>query len=87
MDDAIIQEKLSAVLREVLGSDDINVTLDMTASDIEGWDSLNHIRIVLSVEEKFGVRFSTTEIPELRNVGEFVALIKTKLRAARPKDD
>jgi acyl carrier protein len=74
-----IYNKLSSVLQDVLGREDIEVTPGMTASDVEGWDSLNHIRIVLSVEEAFGVSFSTMEIPELQSVDEFVDLIQTKL--------
>ena len=74
-----IYGKLSEVLQDVLGRSDINVTEGMTARDVDGWDSLNHMRIVLSVEKEFGVRFSTTEIPELQSIDEFIDLIQTKI--------
>ena len=79
MEEKQIYEKLASVMGEVLGLDGLKLSAEMTANDVEGWDSLSHIRIVLSVEESFGIHFSTVEIPELRNVGEFVALIKSKI--------
>ena len=73
-----IYSQLSSVLQDVLGRGDIEVKSGMSARDIKGWDSLNHVRIVLSVEEVFGVTFSSIEIPELRSIDEFVNLIQKK---------
>ena len=81
-----IQSQLSSVLQDVVGRGDIEVKSGMSASDIKGWDSLNHIRIVLSAEEVFGVRFSTIEIPELRSIDEFVNLIQKKLKQYKLND-
>jgi len=48
---------------------------------VDGWDSLAHIRLMLTVERTFKVKFSTPEIGKLANVGGLVALIETKLQA------
>jgi len=52
---------------------------DLKAPDVPGWDSFNHINLVMQIEEDFGVRFTTEEIAELANVGEFKSLIVRKL--------
>ncbi len=49
-----------------------------TADDVESWDSVSHIRLILSVEKEFGVRFAASEIGMLKNVGELVDLIVSK---------
>jgi acyl carrier protein len=50
-----------------------------TAEDIEGWDSFNHVNIVVAIESRFGIKFNAAEVEELRAVGEFVNLIEKKL--------
>lgn len=76
------REKIYAVLtevfRDVFDDDSIAPRDSMTAADVDGWDSLSHIRLVVSVEEKLGLRFSTIEINDLKNVGDFVELISRK---------
>jgi acyl carrier protein len=54
----------------------------MTAADIAEWDSFNHINLIVATEAKFGIKFQTTEIESLRNVGHFVELIGKKLAAS-----
>ena len=56
---------------------------ETTADDVAGWDSINHITIVVEAERRFGIKFQTAEIEELKNVGDFVRLIKTKLAKTR----
>ena len=51
----------------------------MKADDVDGWDSFSHIRLVLAVEQAFKVKFSAREINKLKDVGEFVDLIRLKL--------
>ena len=55
--------------------DDVTVTPELSAKDVEEWDSLLHISLVVAVEEKFGVRFRVGEVEATKNVGEFVDLI------------
>jgi len=78
----VSQEKLLNALTDVFHDvfDDDNIVLrpEMTAADVEEWDSLNHVRLIVATEKEFGVRFSTTEINSLENVGQFVSLIAEK---------
>ena len=69
---------LTTVFRDVFDDDDLMLTPATTAADIEEWDSLNHIRLVLSVEKQFGLSFSAAEVGGLKNVGEFADLIRAK---------
>jgi acyl carrier protein len=78
MEEAPLYGKLTAIFREVFDEDELNVTPQTTADDIDGWDSLSHIRLVLAVSKAFGVKFSASEIGNLKNVGEFAALIEKK---------
>jgi len=77
MDD--IYEKLTPIFRDVFDLAELRLAPGMSAADVAGWDSLNHIRLIMSVQRRFGVRFSAAEIGKLRNVGDLAALIRTKL--------
>lgn len=70
---------LTDVFRDVFDDDSITPHDAMTAADVEDWDSLSHIRLIVSVEERFATRFNTVEINDLKNVGDFVNLIDRKL--------
>lgn len=74
-----ILEGLSEILSETFDRDDLVVTKSTTAADIREWDSLNHINIVVASEIRFGVKFKTAELEGLRDVGELVDLIHSKL--------
>jgi acyl carrier protein len=69
---------LTEIFRDVLDDDSVKLRMDTTADDIEGWDSFNHINILVAAEGHFSVKFRTAEIEELRNVGDFVHLIAQK---------
>jgi acyl carrier protein len=73
-----VYSTLTAVFREVFDEDELNLTPQTTADDVDGWDSLAHIRLVLAVSKAFGVKFSASEIGNLKNVGEFADLIEKK---------
>ena len=74
-----VYEQLTTVFQDVFDDDSISVQDNTSARDIDEWDSLNHINLVLGVEQKFGVKFKTAEVAQLANVGEFIELILTKL--------
>jgi acyl carrier protein len=78
MDEPQIYAKLSEVFQDVFDEDSINVTPELSARDVDGWDSLTHIRLILTVEKAFKIKFSTSEIGRLQNVGDLVALIKVR---------
>jgi acyl carrier protein len=74
--------KLTEIFHDVFDDDSITVTPALTADDVDEWDSLSHIRLVLAVEKKFGLKFSAAEVGRLKNVGEFVSLIEAKATPA-----
>ena len=74
--DAILEE-LSGVFEEVLGRR-VELGERTTAADVEGWDSIVQIMLVLASERQFGVRFGSSELADLADVGEFVTLIEAK---------
>jgi acyl carrier protein len=79
MDKADILSGVTEVIRDVLDLPDLVVGMDTTAEQTEGWDSVNHISIVVGCEMKFKVKFKTAEIESLRHVGDLVDLIDSKL--------
>jgi len=80
MDDAAILVTLTALFREVFADDGLVLTPATAAADVPGWDSMNHITVVVETERRFGVKFRTTEIEEVKNVGDFIALIAKKTK-------
>lgn len=74
-----IFEKLNLVFRDVFDDEDIVVTEVTTANDIEDWDSLEHINLIIEVEKAFGIKFSMGEVNTMKNVGEMAELIEKKL--------
>jgi len=76
MEDVI--QQLVPIFRDVFSDDEIILSPQITASDIDGWDSLAHIRLVISIEKVLDLSFSADEIFEAQNVGEFAALILRK---------
>ncbi len=78
MDEADIYARLSEIFQDVFDEDSIRVTPELSAKDVNGWDSLTHIRLILTAEKAFKVKFSTSEIGKLENVGDLVALIRAR---------
>ena len=66
---------LYPIFRDVFDDDEIVIDANTTAKDIDGWDSLTHIRLLISIEKVFDLRFTAAEISDLENVGEMVELI------------
>jgi len=67
------------VFRDVFDDDDVVLTPDTTANDIDGWDSQTHVLLIVAAEQRFGVKFRTAELESLKNVGHFAELIRAKL--------
>lgn len=70
-----IYNTLDEVFQEVFDDDEIHVNEFTTADDIEDWDSLEHINLVVAVENKFGIKFNMNEVTTMKNVGEMVDII------------
>lgn len=79
MTQAEILERLKKIIGQVVGNEPININLDSTANDVPGWDSFNHINIIMGAEMEFGIRFNVAELEGLKNIGSFVALIEKRL--------
>ena len=73
-----IFREMEGVFEEVLGRR-IELEDETTAADVEGWDSVAHVMLILASERRFGIRFESSEIANAANVGEFVTLLQTKL--------
>ena len=78
MDEPQIYAQLAKSFEDVFDDDSISVTPELSAKDVDGWDSLTHIRLLLSIEKAFKIKFTTSEIGSLKNVGDLVALIKER---------
>jgi acyl carrier protein len=76
-----VYDTLTEILRDVLDNNTVVATPELSARDVPEWDSFNHINVVAAAEMKFGVKFRTSEIETLRNIGDFVALIERKMAA------
>jgi acyl carrier protein len=73
---------LNSIFQEVFEDDQLSISRETTASDVEGWDSLMHVTLLVNVERAFGVRFSSTEIAGLKNVGQLLDLIARRRSAS-----
>lgn len=71
--------RLQDVFRDVFDDEEIVISGEMTADDIEDWDSLTQVQLLVAVQDEFGVKFSISETTGLKNVGELLALIEKKL--------
>jgi acyl carrier protein len=78
MNETLIYEKLTGIFQDVFDDDSIRVTSNLTAKEVDGWDSLSHIRLIVTVEKAFKVKFSTSEIGKLEKVGDLVKLIEAQ---------
>ena len=78
MDEPQIYARLAEIFQDVFDEDSIAVTPELSAKDVDGWDSLTHIRLMLTVEKAFKIKFSVQEIGKLENVGDLVMLIKAR---------
>jgi acyl carrier protein len=81
MKKADICAALQDIFSEVFLRDDIELKPETTAKDVEGWDSFRQIEIVMAVEERFHIKLPTREIDALKNVGDLVAAIESKVGA------
>ena len=74
-------EQLNAVFCKVFDDKDIKISPEMTADNIDEWDSLSHVNLVVAIEKHFGVKFKSSEIIRWKNVGQMLASIDEKLAA------
>ena len=73
-----LNPELTAIFRTVFDQQNLEINEQMTAADVEGWDSISHVSLIVAIEEHFRVRFSTAEIAALKNVGDIMSLLERK---------
>ncbi|MBR3622883.1 MAG: acyl carrier protein [Selenomonadaceae bacterium] len=74
-----IMERLQDIFRDVFDDDELVLTKETSAEDIEDWDSLAQIRLIVAIEKEFHIKIPIDEVQELQNVGEMAELVKNKL--------
>lgn len=74
-----ILKQVNDIFIDTLDNDDIVILEETTANDVEDWDSLTHIQLVVAIEKKFKIRFTSKEIQNWQNVGEMLTCIQEKL--------
>jgi acyl carrier protein len=81
MDRSAILSKVNELMRDVFDEDDLVATEEMTADDVEDWDSANHMRFMVAIEEAFHIELSGNEVNAPENIGEVIDLIASKLKS------
>ena len=76
-----IYQTITPIFRSELDNDSIELRPNMTAMDVETWDSITNIQLIVAIEKKLGIRFTSKEIQGFKNVGELVASIEAKKSA------
>jgi len=79
-----IWRRLERTVEEVLGLEELELHEATTAADVEGWDSVSTVEILVALEDEFGIRFRTGEMASLENVGQLVERIQRHLRERSP---
>lgn len=79
MEKSEILQKISVILTEVLKHDRFTLTEELTAADVENWDSLNHMQIIASIEEVFSIKFKLRELNKMKDLGSLVTLVEGKI--------
>jgi acyl carrier protein len=79
VDECALYAKLTEIFRQVLDDEEIVLNPQLTADQTSGWDSLQHVRLMLTVEKGFGIKIATSEMIRMKNVGDLARLIGQKI--------
>lgn len=74
-----IKERLQEIFRDIFDDEELEIREDMSAKDIEDWDSLAQINLIIAIEKEFGVKFNLEEVSKLKNIGEILTYLKIKI--------
>lgn len=78
MDPITVKQRLNKIFQDVFDDPTLQVSEGMTAADVEAWDSLSHIDLIVAVEKEFRIKLTTADVRRLQNVGDFIKLIGEK---------
>ena len=73
-----VLQRVSDVFRDVFDDETLTIDRQTTAADVAGWDSLMHVRLMIAVEKAFGIRFKSSEVASLPDVGALIDLLESK---------
>ena len=74
-----MHSQLTTIFRDVFDDPDLTLTREMTADDVSEWDSLSHVRLMLTIERVFRVKFTASQVGSLKNVGDLMDILQHKL--------
>ena len=80
-----VQAQLTEIFRKLFKNPELILNDELTAKDVKGWDSLNHINLIVATEKSFKIKFTTKEIQGLPNVGKLIDVIHTKITSGAQK--
>jgi acyl carrier protein len=81
MDRDEVRARVQDLLRDIVDDDSLRITDATTAADVDWWDSLTHLKLLVAIEEAWGLNFQVAELASPENVGELVDLIRSKMPA------
>lgn len=76
-----ILDELTPIFRSIFENDTLIVTPELTAKDVEGWDSLTHMSLIVAVEEHFKIKFKLRDVVKFRNLGDMCKTVLTTLNS------
>ena len=79
MEHSQITIKLTSVFRKVFNEEKLEINKELTANDIDRWDSLTHMILISEIEDAFDIKFKLKELNKMRNVGDMIEIIQSKL--------
>ncbi|PLX18013.1 MAG: acyl carrier protein [Candidatus Muiribacterium halophilum] len=79
MDKSILLERLQNIMRNVFNDKELKISESSSAKDVEEWDSLTNIELIVAIEKEFDFRFTSLEVISLKNVGDLISKIEEKI--------
>lgn len=79
MESIEVVNKLTVIFRKLFKNDSLNLTIELTAHDVDHWDSLSHMLLITAIENDFSIKFKLKELNKMRNVGDMIEIILSKL--------
>jgi acyl carrier protein len=79
MEKTEILSKLTSIFKKIFNNDSLILTKELTANDVENWDSLTHMLLITEIENSFSIKFKLKDLNKMRNVGDMIEIITSKL--------
>jgi acyl carrier protein len=74
-----IVSKLTSIFRRVFSNDSLEITNELTANDVDNWDSLTHMLLITEIEESYSIKFKLKDLNKMKNAGDMINIIESKL--------